>query len=68
MCLMNLLLMCSICFVIEPKKMLFCPEFSEKYARPEDIEATSEEDSGDEEMSEDEYDSSDEAVAGQADP
>ncbi|KAK9280200.1 hypothetical protein L1049_013887 [Liquidambar formosana] len=43
-------------------------EYCEKYAKPEDIGAAQEEKSSDDEMSEDEYDSSDEAVAGQPDP
>lgn len=44
-------------------------EFCEKYAKPEDIGAGQEEKSSDEELSEDEYASSDdEGVAGQADP
>lgn len=47
---------------------LFLPEYSEKYAKPEDIEAAPDEKSSDEEMSEDEYNSSDGAVAGKADP
>ncbi|KAF8380200.1 hypothetical protein HHK36_027682 [Tetracentron sinense] len=44
------------------------PEYCEKYAKPEDCGAAAEEKSSDEEMSEDDYASSDEAVAGQADP
>ncbi|KAK3227691.1 hypothetical protein Dsin_007553 [Dipteronia sinensis] len=43
-------------------------EYCEKYAKPEDIGGVTEENSSDEELSEDEYHSSDEAVAGQADP
>lgn len=43
-------------------------EYCEKYAKPEDIGAATEENSSDEELSEDEYDSSDEQVAGKADP
>ncbi|XP_042491332.1 ubiquitin-conjugating enzyme E2-23 kDa-like isoform X1 [Macadamia integrifolia] len=43
-------------------------EYCEKYAKPEDIGAKEEEKSSDEELSEEEYDSSDEAVAGHADP
>jgi len=43
-------------------------EYCEKYAKPEDIGAVTEEKSSDEEMSEDEYDSSDEQVVGKADP
>ena len=43
-------------------------EYCEKYAKPEDIGAVPEEKSSDEEMSEEEYDSSDDAVAGQPDP
>ncbi|KAG4951021.1 hypothetical protein JHK85_044888 [Glycine max] len=39
-------------------------EYCEKYAKPEDIGAATEENSSDEELSEDEYDSSDEQVAG----
>ncbi|KAK7836566.1 ubiquitin-conjugating enzyme e2 5 [Quercus suber] len=42
-------------------------EFCEKYAKPEDVGAVTEEKSSDEELSEDDYASSDEAVAGQAD-
>ncbi|XP_010255297.1 PREDICTED: ubiquitin-conjugating enzyme E2 5 isoform X2 [Nelumbo nucifera] len=43
-------------------------EYCEKYAKPEDIGAAMEEKSSDEELSEDEYASSDDAVAGHADP
>lgn len=44
-------------------------EYREKYAKPEDIGAAPEEKSSDEELSEDESDdSSDEQVAGKADP
>jgi len=45
-------------------------EYCEKYAKPEDIGAATEEKSSDEdeELTEDEYDSSDEQVAGKADP
>ncbi|XP_010658145.1 ubiquitin-conjugating enzyme E2 4 isoform X1 [Vitis vinifera] len=43
-------------------------EYCEKYAKPENIGAAPEEKSSDEELSEDNYESSDEAVAGQADP
>ncbi|KAG6579517.1 Ubiquitin-conjugating enzyme E2 5, partial [Cucurbita argyrosperma subsp. sororia] len=42
-------------------------EFCEKYAKPEDIGAAPEEKSSDEEMSEDDYSSNDEGMAGQAD-
>lgn len=49
--------------------LIHCPEYCEKYAKPEDVGAAPEEKSSDEEeLSEDDYDSSDEAVAGQADP
>lgn len=43
-------------------------EYCQKYAKPEDVGAVPEENSSDEELSEDEYDSSDEAVAGPVDP
>ncbi|XP_048446108.1 ubiquitin-conjugating enzyme E2-23 kDa-like isoform X6 [Pyrus x bretschneideri] len=43
-------------------------EYCEKYAKPEDIGGAREEQSSDEELSEDEYDSGDDAVAGHADP
>ncbi|KAF8379546.1 hypothetical protein HHK36_028986 [Tetracentron sinense] len=43
-------------------------EYCGKFAKPEDIGAAPEEKSSDEELSEDDYDSSDEAMAGQADP
>jgi ubiquitin-conjugating enzyme E2 H len=46
-------------------------EYCEKYAKPEDIGAATEEkssDEEDEELTEDEYDSSDEQIAGKADP
>lgn len=46
---------------------LECQEYCEKYAKPEDIGEAAEEKS-DDEMSEDEYDSSDEQVVGKADP
>ena len=48
--------------------LLQISEYCEKYAKPEDIGAATEEQSSDEELSEDEYDSSDEQVAGKADP
>ncbi|KAL0284516.1 UNVERIFIED_CONTAM: Ubiquitin-conjugating enzyme E2 5 [Sesamum calycinum] len=44
------------------------PEYSQKYAKPEDSGAAPEEKSSDEELSEDEYDSGDEAVVGKVDP
>ncbi|KAG6784786.1 hypothetical protein POTOM_010495 [Populus tomentosa] len=44
------------------------PEYCEKYAKPEDIGAAPEEESSDEELSEDEYESLDDEMAGQADP
>ncbi|GER45232.1 ubiquitin-conjugating enzyme h [Striga asiatica] len=43
-------------------------EYCQKYAKPEDIGAPEEEKSSDDEMSENEYDSSDEAIVGKADP
>ncbi|KAK9202305.1 hypothetical protein WN944_017515 [Citrus x changshan-huyou] len=43
-------------------------EYSEKYAKAEDIEAARDANSSEEEMSEDEYNSSDDAMAGKADP
>lgn len=43
-------------------------EYCQKYAKPEDVGAVPEEKSSDGELSEDEYDSSDEAVAGPVDP
>ncbi|KAL6496793.1 Ubiquitin-conjugating enzyme E2 5 [Orobanche hederae] len=43
-------------------------EYCQKYAKAEDIGATAEENSSDEEMSEGEYYSDDEAVVGKADP
>ncbi|XVF22521.1 hypothetical protein REPUB_Repub12eG0179500 [Reevesia pubescens] len=43
-------------------------EYCEKYAKPEDIGAAPEENSSDEELSEEEYDSNDDEVAGQPDP
>jgi len=48
--------------------LLRISEYCEKYAKPEDIGAATEEQSSDEELTEDEYDSSDEQVAGKADP
>jgi ubiquitin-conjugating enzyme E2 H len=44
------------------------PEYCEKYAKPEDIGARPEEKSSDEELSEDDYNSDDDQVAGKADP
>lgn len=44
------------------------PEYCEKYAKPEDIGAKPEEKSSDEELSEDDYNSDDDQVAGKADP
>lgn len=46
---------------------MLCTEYCEKYAKPEDIGAVPEEKSSDEELSEDDYSSGDEAMAGQAD-
>lgn len=43
-------------------------EYCERYAKPEDAGAVPEEQSSDEELSEAEYASSDEEVAGKADP
>ncbi|XP_073308558.1 ubiquitin-conjugating enzyme E2-23 kDa-like isoform X2 [Primulina huaijiensis] len=43
-------------------------EYCLKYAKPEDIGAAPEEKSSDDELSEEEYDSSDEAVVGKVDP
>ncbi|KAG1362534.1 putative Ubiquitin-conjugating enzyme E2 5 [Cocos nucifera] len=43
-------------------------EYCERYAKPEDIGAPPEDKSSDEELTEDEYDSSDEAVVGNPDP
>ncbi|KAM1788092.1 hypothetical protein ACFX11_038421 [Malus domestica] len=43
-------------------------KYCEKYAKAEDVGGAPEEHSSDEELSEDEYDSGDDAVAGQADP
>nr|XP_028948776.1 ubiquitin-conjugating enzyme E2-23 kDa-like isoform X2 [Malus domestica] len=43
-------------------------EYCEKYAKPEDIGGAREDQSSDEELSEGEYDSGDDAVAGHADP
>lgn len=43
-------------------------EYCEKYAKAEDVGAAPEEKSSDEELSEDEYDSSDDAVVGPVDP
>lgn len=44
------------------------PEYCLKYAKPEDIGASPEEESSDEELSENECDSSDEQMLGKADP
>lgn len=44
------------------------PEYCQKYAKPEDVGAVPEEESSEEELSEDECDSSDEQVAGAVDP
>lgn len=44
------------------------PEYCKKYAKPEDIGASPEDESSEEELSEDEYDSSDEQVVGKPDP
>lgn len=46
----------------------FAPEYCEKYAKPEDVGAPPEDKSSDGELSEDEYDSSDDAVVGKPDP
>lgn len=44
------------------------PEYCQKYAKPEDVGASPEEQSSDEELSDAEYDSDDEAMAGPVDP
>lgn len=44
------------------------PEYCLKYAKAEDVGAAPEEKSSDEEMTEDEYESSDDAVVGPVDP
>lgn len=43
-------------------------EYCEKYAKPEDIGVSQEENSSDDELSEEDYASSDDAIAGQPDP
>jgi len=43
-------------------------EYCEKYAKPEDIGAVEEKDSSEDELSEDGYASSDDAIVGQPDP
>lgn len=43
------------------------PEYCEKYAKPEEVGAPSDDKSSEEELSEDEYDSSDETVVGKPD-
>ncbi|PKI54019.1 hypothetical protein CRG98_025630 [Punica granatum] len=43
-------------------------EYCERYAKPEDIGAAPEEESSDEELSEDDFASSDEEVVGKPDP
>lgn len=58
-CNANAMLMCSTLCILE-----YCL----KYAKPEDAGAIPEENSSDEELSEDEYESSDEAVLGPVDP
>lgn len=49
-----------------------CPEYCQKYAKPEDVGETPDENMSmsedDDEMSQDEYDSADDAVAGPVDP
>ena len=57
-----------IIFLLVLSALLDHPEYREKYAKPEDIGAAAEEESSDEELSEDESDTSDEQIAGQADP
>lgn len=62
-----------LCYPTEGLTILFLvlrypTEYREKYAKPEDIGAVTEEKSSDEELSDDDSDSSDEQVAGQADP
>lgn len=51
---------------------IWCPEYCQKYAKPEDVGATPDENMSmsedDDEMSQDEYDSADDAVAGPVDP
>lgn len=45
-----------------------CAEYCEKYAKPEDAGVTPEDKSSDEELSEDEDDSGDDAILGNPDP
>lgn len=47
---------------------LACPEYCERYAKAEDIGSRPDEDSSDGDVSEEEYMSSDEEMAGHADP
>lgn len=49
-------------------QILYSIEYCEKYAKAEDVGAAAEEKSSDEELSEDDYGSDDEAIAGQPDP
>lgn len=46
----------------------YCPEYCEKYAKAEDIGAAPEGEQSDEELSEDESDTSEDQMAGKADP
>lgn len=48
--------------------LVIYPEYCEKYAKAVDVGEAPEENSSDEELSEAEYDSSDEAMAGPVDP
>ncbi|KAK6918357.1 Ubiquitin-conjugating enzyme E2 [Dillenia turbinata] len=59
---------CGLLLLAPLHILFFHLKYCEKYAKPEHVGAGQEEKSSDEELSEDEYDSSDEAVAGQADP
>ena len=49
--------------------IVFCtPEYCDKYANQENIGVAPDEKSSDEELSEDDYESSNETIAGRADP
>ena len=65
---------CVVLFVIWSShtavayKLFIFSEYCEKYAKPEDIGVKPEEKSSDEELSDDDYGSEDDQVAGKADP
>lgn len=69
---MNIIFVASFYYIIITlywvlQQIFLFPEYCQKYAKPEDAGVAPDEKSSDEELTEDEYASSDEEVAGKAD-